>query len=76
LVSSTADGTGIAFWRRDAELTADKLLGSNYALAYSRSHKNGTAAGRRLGVDWRTVRDRHDPEFLEQLRLARGMEER
>jgi hypothetical protein len=55
---------------RGVELTADELLGRYYALAYSRSDESWTAAGRRLGVDWRTVRDGHDPDFLEKLRRA------
>jgi DNA-binding NtrC family response regulator len=55
---------------RNVELTKDKLLGRYYALAYSRSDENWTAAGRQVGVDWRTVRDKHDPGFLEKLRRA------
>jgi transcriptional regulator with AAA-type ATPase domain len=61
---------------RKAKLTADKLCGCYYALAYSRSGESWTAAGRRLGVDWRTVRDGHDPAFLEKLRRARAVQER
>jgi hypothetical protein len=58
------------------ELTPDKLLGCYYALAYSREDESWTAAGRRLGVDYRTVQARHDPAFLEKLRRERAVEER
>ena len=61
---------------RKVELTRDKLLGCYYALAYSREDESWTAAGRRLDVDWRTVKDGHDPAFLEKLRRARAVEER
>jgi sigma-54 specific flagellar transcriptional regulator A len=61
---------------RRVELTRVKLLGCYYALAYFRSDENWTAAGERLDVDWRTVRDGHDPAFLEKLRRARAVEER
>jgi DNA-binding NtrC family response regulator len=61
---------------REVRLTADELLGRYYALAYSRFGESWKAAGRTLGVDWRTVRDRHDPAFLEKLRRARAAEER
>jgi hypothetical protein len=58
------------------EFTADKLLGCYYALAYFRSDESWAAAGRRLGVDYRTVQDRHDPTFLEKLRRAQSIEGR
>jgi hypothetical protein len=61
---------------RGVQLTVDELLGCYYALAYSRSDESWTAAGRQLGVDWRTVRDGHGPAFLEKLRRARAGEER
>jgi hypothetical protein len=61
---------------RNVELAADELRGCYYALAYSRSDESWTAAGRRLGVDWRTVKDGHDPAFLEKLRRARAVEKR
>jgi transcriptional regulator with PAS, ATPase and Fis domain len=58
------------------EFTEDKLLGCYYALAYFRSDESWAAAGRRLGVDYRTVQARHAPAFLEKLRRARAVEER
>jgi hypothetical protein len=61
---------------RKVEFTADRLLGCYYALAYSRFDESWTAAGRRLDVDYRTVKDGHDPAFLEKLRRARAVEER
>jgi hypothetical protein len=60
---------------RKVELTRGKLLGCYYALAYSRSDENWTAAGRLLRVNWRTVRDRHDSAFLEKVRRGRAVEE-
>jgi hypothetical protein len=60
---------------RKAEFTEDKLLGCYYALAYFRSDESWAAAGRRLGVDYRTVQGGHDPAFLEKLRRARAVEE-
>jgi transcriptional regulator with PAS, ATPase and Fis domain len=59
---------------RKARFTVDELLGRYYALAYTRSDESWTAAGRRLGVDYRTVKDRHAPDFLEELRRADGPE--
>jgi hypothetical protein len=61
---------------RKVELTRAKLLGCYYALGYFLSGEIWTEAGRRLGVDWRTVRERHDPAFLEELQRARAVEER
>ncbi len=61
---------------RNVELTDERLRGRYYALAYSRSGENWTEAARRLGVNWRTVRNQHDPAFLEELRRARAGEER
>jgi transcriptional regulator with AAA-type ATPase domain len=61
---------------RKVEFTADRLLGCYYALAYSRFDESWTAAGRRLDVDYRTVKDGHAPAFLEKLRRARAVEER
>jgi transcriptional regulator of acetoin/glycerol metabolism len=55
---------------RKVEYTEDKLLGCYYALAYFRLDESWAAAGRRLGVDYRTVQVRHDPAFLEKLRRA------
>ena len=53
---------------REVVLTADELLGRYYALAYHRCGDNYQAAGRRLGVDWRVVKDRLDRTFLDKLR--------
>ncbi|MEW4570684.1 sigma 54-interacting transcriptional regulator [Tautonia sp. JC769] len=61
---------------RGASLTRDELLGRYYALAYRQSGENFRAAGRRLDLDWRVVRDRHDPQFLERLRSPEGLEGR
>jgi hypothetical protein len=61
---------------RMVELTTDKLRGYYHALAYFRSDESWAEAGRRLGVDYRTVKDGHDPAFLEELRRARAAEER
>ena len=60
---------------RTVELTDERLRGCYYALAYSRSGESWTEAARRLGVDWRTVRNKHDPAFLEELRRALAVEE-
>jgi hypothetical protein len=59
---------------RKVELTRDKLLGGYYALAYFRSDESWAAAGDRLDVDWRTLRDGHDTAFLEKLRRAQSRE--
>jgi DNA-binding NtrC family response regulator len=53
---------------RDVTISVDGLLGRYYALAYHRCDENLAAAGRRLGVDRRVVRDKLDPLFLEALR--------
>jgi DNA-binding NtrC family response regulator len=53
---------------REVEVTADEFLGRYYALAYDRSNGSYTVAGRRLGVDWRTIKNRLDQTFLERLR--------
>jgi DNA-binding NtrC family response regulator len=52
----------------EVEVTADEFLGRYYALAYDRSNGSYTVAGRRLGVDWRTIKNRLDQTFLERLR--------
>ena len=57
---------------RKIKFTADELLGCYYALAYSRSEESWAAAGRRIGVDYRTFQDRHDPAFLARLRRAQS----
>ena len=53
---------------RLAEIKVEDLLGRYYALAYDRSGGSYTSAGRRLGVDWRVVKRRLDPAFLERIR--------
>lgn len=53
---------------REVEVTAEELLGRYYALAYERSGRSYTSAGRRLGVDWRVIKRRLDPTFLERIR--------
>jgi DNA-binding NtrC family response regulator len=60
---------------RGVEVTADELLARYYAIALDQSDGNYRAAGRRVSVDWRVVRDRHDPAFLEDLRCARAVVE-
>ena len=45
---------------RGATATSDELLGRYYALVLRESQGNYREAGRRLKVDWKTVRDRHD----------------
>ena len=71
--NGAGDGTGpVAGWLRQVggvAMTADELLGRYYALAYERSGGNYWEAGRRLGVDWRVVRNRLDPPFLDRLRV-------
>ncbi len=59
---------------RGVEITADELLGRYYALAYHRSDESYTASGRKLGVDWRVVKQRLDQAFLERLRSSRTSE--
>jgi DNA-binding NtrC family response regulator len=61
---------------RQVEVTADELLGRYYALAYDRSDRSYTVAGRRLGVDWRVVKSRLDQTFLEKLRYSKTKEPR
>jgi DNA-binding NtrC family response regulator len=61
---------------RGVEVTRDEFLGRYYALAYDRSGGSYTAAGRRLGVDWRVVKSRLDQPFLKRLRCPRNAEER
>jgi DNA-binding NtrC family response regulator len=56
---------------RGVEITADELLGRYYALAYDRSDKSFSEAGRRLDVDWRVLKRRLDQAFLERLRSSR-----
>jgi DNA-binding NtrC family response regulator len=53
---------------RGVEVTADELLARYYAMALHQSDGNYRAAGRRVGVDWRVVRDRHDGILFERLR--------
>jgi hypothetical protein len=55
---------------REVAITADKLLGRYYALAYHKFDGNYRAAGRQLGVDWRVVKARLDQAFLEKLEQA------
>jgi hypothetical protein len=61
---------------RKVEFTKDKLLGCYYSLAYFRLDESWAAAGRRIGVNYRTVQARHDRAFLEKLRRARAAEVR
>jgi len=60
-----AGGQFGAFLRRVGEgsLTSDALLGKYYALVLLRTGSY-TAASKRLGVDWRTLKNRIDPEFV------------
>ena len=53
---------------REVSITADEMLGRYYALTYDRCGGNCQAAGRRLGVELRVVRDRLDRTFLDKLR--------
>ncbi len=53
---------------REVSITADEMLGRYNALTYDRCGGNYQAAGRRLGVDWRVVKDRLDRTFLDKLR--------
>jgi DNA-binding NtrC family response regulator len=55
---------------RSAALTRKELLGRYYALALYRSDDNLREAGRRLAVDWRTIRDRFDHPFHERLKAS------
>jgi DNA-binding NtrC family response regulator len=52
---------------REVEVTSGELLGRYYALAYHRSGGSYTSAGQRLGVDWRVIKRRLDPTFLDRL---------
>ena len=61
---------------RQVEVTTEVLLGRYYALAYDRSDKSYTAAGRRLDVDWRVVKARLDRLFLERLEGSKNGTER
>ena len=61
---------------RGVEVTVDEFLARYYALAYDRSDGSYTAAGRRLGVNWRTVKSQLDQQFLERLRHPRVAEKR
>jgi DNA-binding NtrC family response regulator len=61
---------------RGVEVTADELLGRYYALAYDQSAGSYTAAGQRLGVDWRVVKRRLDQTFLERLRCSKAGHDR
>jgi DNA-binding NtrC family response regulator len=53
---------------RESTATRDELLGRYYALVRHESEGNYREAGRRLKVDWKTVRDRHDRAFYDRLR--------
>jgi hypothetical protein len=55
---------------RSAARTREELLGCYYALAFYRSDGNLREAGRRLDVDWRTIRDRFDRPFYERLKAS------
>jgi hypothetical protein len=59
---------------REVELTAEDLLARYCALAFERAGRSFTAAGRRLGLDWRVVKRRLDPVFLERLHRPRTEE--
>jgi DNA-binding NtrC family response regulator len=59
---------------REVEVTADELLSQYYALAYHRSERSYTSAGRRLGVDWRVIKRHLDSAFLDRLRRPRTAE--
>ena len=53
---------------RETTATSDELLGRYYALVLHESEGNYREAGRRLKVDWKTVRDRHDRAFHDRLK--------
>ncbi len=56
----------------EGSFSNDALLGKYYAVVLLRTGSYA-AASQRLGVDWRTLKKRIDPEFLsEVIRLARG----
>jgi hypothetical protein len=69
---NSADGLGpveeLLHQFREVSITADEMRGRYYALAYNQCGGNYQAAGRRLGVDWRVIRDRLDQTFLDKLR--------
>jgi DNA-binding NtrC family response regulator len=74
-VSARRDGNGglgpvdeLLHHVRGVEVTADELLARYYAMALAQSDGNYRAAGRRVRVDWRVVRDRHDRILFERLR--------
>jgi hypothetical protein len=52
---------------RETSDTSDEQLGRYYALVLRGSDGNYREAGRRLKVDWKTVRDRHDRAFYDSL---------
>jgi hypothetical protein len=52
---------------REVGLTTDELLGHYYALALDRFSGSFTEAGRRLDVDPRVIKRRHNPNFLERI---------
>jgi DNA-binding NtrC family response regulator len=53
---------------REAPATRDELLSRYYALILYLSDGNYREAGRRLKVDWKTVRGRHDRAFYDRLK--------
>jgi DNA-binding NtrC family response regulator len=53
---------------RETAATSDELLGRYYALVLHESEGNYREAGRRLKVDWKTVKDRHDRAFYDRLK--------
>jgi DNA-binding NtrC family response regulator len=53
---------------RETRATSDELLGRYYALVLRESGGNYREAGRRLKVDWKTVKDRHDRAFYDRLK--------
>ncbi len=52
---------------RETTATRDELLGRYYALVLHKSEGNYREAGRRLKVDWKTVKNRHDRAFYDRL---------
>jgi DNA-binding NtrC family response regulator len=61
---------------REATATRDEFLGRYYALVLHLSDGNLRNAGRRLGVDWRTVKVQLDQAFLDRLRCSRDAMDR
>ncbi|MGO9414201.1 MAG: sigma 54-interacting transcriptional regulator [Syntrophobacteraceae bacterium] len=53
---------------RGGTASSDELLGRYYALVLHECEGNYRKAGRRLKVDWKTVRDRHDRAFYARLK--------